>query len=66
MVCWKLACVISYNYRDNNIEECGLEMYFIQNQEYFDKVQTFELVPGGNDKLVTEENKDEYIKWVNL
>ena len=58
----KLACVISYNYRDNNIEEYELEMYFTQDQEYFGKIQSFELVPGGNDKLVTEENKDEYIK----
>lgn len=51
-------------YRDNNIEECGLEMYFTQDQENFGEIQAVDLVPGGADKLVTEENKQEYIKWV--
>ena len=49
-------------YRDNNIEECGLEMYFTQDQENFGEIQAVELVPGGDNKLVTEENKQEYIK----
>ena len=48
--------------RDNDIEECGLEMYFTQDQENFGEIQAVELVPGGGDKLVTEENKQEYIK----
>jgi len=50
------------NYRDNNIEECGLEMYFTQDQENFGEIQAVDLIPGGADKLVTEENKQEYIK----
>ena len=37
-------------------------MYFTQDQENFGKIQTVELLPGGGDKLVTEENKQEYIK----
>ena len=37
-------------------------MYFTQDQEYSGEIQTVELVPGGGDKLVTEENKQEYIK----
>ena len=40
-------------------------MYFTQNQEYFGVIQTVELVPGGDNKLVTEENKQEFIKWAN-
>ena len=55
---------IFHNYRDNNIEECGLEMYFTQDQDNFGQVRTVELVPGGSDKLVTEENKQEFIRWV--
>ena len=39
-------------------------MYFIQDQDNFGEVRTIELVPGGGDKLVTEENKQEFIKWV--
>ena len=50
------------NYRDNNIEESGLERYFTQDQEIFGGRKAVELVPGGADKLVTEENKQEYIK----
>lgn len=37
-------------------------MYFVQDQENFGAIQAKELVPGGADKLVTEENKQEYIK----
>lgn len=50
------------NYRDNNIEECGLEMFFSQDQEHFGKIEPIDLLPGGREKLVTEENKQEYIK----
>lgn len=39
-------------------------MYFSQDQDNFGEVRTIELVPGGSDKLVTEENKQEFIKWV--
>ena len=51
-------------FRDNNIEECGLEMTFAQDYEVLGVVKTHELVPDGNDKIVTEENKLEYIEWV--
>ena len=40
-------------------------MYFTQDQENFGEIQAVELVPGGDNKLVTEENKQEYIKWAN-
>ena len=49
--------------RDNNIEESGLEMRFAWDYEAFGVVKTHELVPNGNDKIVTEENKLEYIEW---
>jgi len=47
--------------RDNNIEECGLEMYFAADFEILGKILNHELKPGGKDILVTEENKEEYI-----
>ena len=50
-------------FRDNNIEECGLEMYFSQDFETLGVIDTHELVPNGSQKLVTEENKMEYIEY---
>ncbi|XP_030072045.1 NEDD4-like E3 ubiquitin-protein ligase WWP1 isoform X3 [Microcaecilia unicolor] len=47
--------------RDNNIEECGLEMYFAVDMEILGKVTSHELKPEGSNVLVTEENKEEYI-----
>ncbi|XP_032813667.2 NEDD4-like E3 ubiquitin-protein ligase WWP2 isoform X2 [Petromyzon marinus] len=47
--------------RDNNIEECGLEMFFSVDMELLGKVSSHDLKPDGSDILVTEENKEEYI-----
>ncbi|KAG8570502.1 hypothetical protein GDO81_011294 [Engystomops pustulosus] len=47
--------------RDNNIEECNLEMYFSVDMEILGKVTSHDLKPGGVNILVTEENKEEYI-----
>ncbi|XP_071593980.1 NEDD4-like E3 ubiquitin-protein ligase WWP1 isoform X1 [Heliangelus exortis] len=47
--------------RDNNIEECNLEMYFCVDMELLGKVTSHELKSGGSNILVTEENKEEYI-----
>ncbi|XP_053716754.1 NEDD4-like E3 ubiquitin-protein ligase WWP1 isoform X1 [Synchiropus splendidus] len=47
--------------RDNNIEECGLEMYFSVDMEILGKISSHDLKPAGADVLVTEENKEEYI-----
>lgn len=52
---------ISLSPRDNNIEECGLEMYFSVDMEILGKVTSHDLKLGGSNILVTEENKDEYI-----
>ncbi|XP_015262187.1 PREDICTED: NEDD4-like E3 ubiquitin-protein ligase WWP2 [Gekko japonicus] len=46
---------------ENNLEECGLELYFIQDMEILGKVTTHELKAGGESIRVTEENKEEYI-----
>jgi len=43
--------------RDNNIEECGLEMFFSVDFELLGEIKPHELKPGGGDIRVTEENK---------
>ncbi|XP_049420799.1 NEDD4-like E3 ubiquitin-protein ligase WWP1 [Epinephelus fuscoguttatus] len=47
--------------RDNNIEECGLEMYFSVDMEILGKITSHDLKADGANVLVTEENKEEYI-----
>ncbi|POI35136.1 hypothetical protein CIB84_001112 [Bambusicola thoracicus] len=47
--------------KENSLEECGLELYFIQDMEILGKVTTHELKEGGESIRVTEENKEEYI-----
>ncbi|XP_078525648.1 NEDD4-like E3 ubiquitin-protein ligase WWP2 isoform X2 [Lissotriton helveticus] len=47
--------------KENNLEECELELYFIQDMEILGKVTTYELKEGGESIRVTEENKEEYI-----
>uniref|UniRef100_A0A1A8L513 E3 ubiquitin-protein ligase n=1 Tax=Nothobranchius pienaari TaxID=704102 RepID=A0A1A8L513_9TELE len=47
--------------RDNNIEECGLEMYFSVDMEILGKITSHDLKPDGANILVMEENKEEYI-----
>lgn len=51
--------------RDNNIEECGLEMFFSVDKEILGEVTTHELKPDGGNIQVTEENKEEYIRSSN-
>ncbi len=46
--------------RDNNIEECGL--FFAVDHKTLGELKTHELVPGGEDVQVTEENKKEYVE----
>ncbi|CAL4080813.1 unnamed protein product, partial [Meganyctiphanes norvegica] len=47
--------------KDNNIEECELEMFFSTDFEVLGKISEVELKPGGADIQVTEENKEEYV-----
>lgn len=51
--------------RENNLEECGVELYFAQDMEILGKVSTHQLKDDGENELVTEENKEEYIRYVN-
>ena len=60
--CW--YCEFNCDYcRDNNVEECNLEMYFTCDSETLGKYESFDLKPGGAEILVTEANKIEYITY---
>ena len=48
-------------YRDNNIEECGLDMEFAVDMELLGKITSHDLKPNGSNIKVTEENKEEYL-----
>ncbi|XP_015672491.1 E3 ubiquitin-protein ligase Itchy homolog [Protobothrops mucrosquamatus] len=50
--------------KENNIEECGLEMYFSVDKEILGEIKSHDLKLNGSNILVTEENKEEYIKLV--
>jgi atrophin-1 interacting protein 5 (WW domain-containing E3 ubiquitin protein ligase 1) len=54
--------------RDNNIDECGLELFFSTDFEILGKVEHHELKPDGDKIQVTEDNKLEYIslmtQWI--
>ncbi|XP_043937716.1 NEDD4-like E3 ubiquitin-protein ligase WWP2 isoform X2 [Protopterus annectens] len=47
--------------KENNLQECELELYFAQDMEILGKLTTHELKEGGENIRVTEENKEEYI-----
>ena len=50
--------------RDNNIEECDLEIYFNATFELLGEAKECELKPGGAEVRVTEENKAEYLELI--
>ncbi|XP_053305483.1 NEDD4-like E3 ubiquitin-protein ligase WWP2 isoform X1 [Spea bombifrons] len=47
--------------KDNNLEECELELYFVQDMEILGEVTSHKLKEGGENIRVTEENKEEFI-----
>lgn len=50
-----------YIHRENDLEECGVELYFAQDMEILGKVTTHQLKNDGENELVTQDNKEEYI-----
>lgn len=47
--------------KENNIEECGLDMEFTVDMELLGKITSHDLKPNGSEIKVTEENKEEYL-----
>lgn len=48
--------------KDNNIDECGLELYFSVDFEILGQVIHHELKEGGDKIRVVDENKEEYMR----
>ena len=57
-----LKCVAQIWLRDNNVEECGLEMYFSVDFELLGQIIHHELKENGDSIKVDETNKEEYIQ----
>ncbi|KAM9301602.1 NEDD4-like E3 ubiquitin-protein ligase WWP2 [Gastrophryne carolinensis] len=47
--------------KENNLEECDLELYFVQDMEILGEVTSHTLKEDGENIRVTEENKEEFI-----
>ncbi|CRL01599.1 CLUMA_CG014414, isoform A [Clunio marinus] len=47
--------------RDNNIDECGLELWFSVDFEVLGQIIHHELKDNGDKEKVSEENKEEYL-----
>lgn len=48
--------------RDNNIEDCALELYFGVDFEILGQVHHHELKENGDVVQVSEQNKEEYLR----
>ncbi|CAG0917564.1 unnamed protein product [Notodromas monacha] len=48
--------------KDNDIDECGLELFFSTDYEQLGELKQHDLKPGGADVKVTETNKEEYVR----
>ncbi|KAI6178218.1 E3 ubiquitin-protein ligase [Aphelenchoides besseyi] len=48
--------------RDNDVDECDMELYFVVDYELLGEVKTHELKEGGTECKVDETNKNEYIE----
>ena len=54
--------LLCFDGRDNDLEECGLELFFSTDFEILGKIEHHELKPGGDEIAVGEDNKQEYIR----
>lgn len=51
--------------REHPIEELGLEMTFSTDDNIFGEIKTIDLKPNGRNIDVTDENKEEYVKYAS-
>uniref|UniRef100_A0A915JTL1 HECT-type E3 ubiquitin transferase n=1 Tax=Romanomermis culicivorax TaxID=13658 RepID=A0A915JTL1_ROMCU len=47
--------------KENNVDDCDLELYFVVDFELLGEIKTHELKENGTNIRVCEENKEEYI-----
>jgi len=50
--------------KKHKLVDLGLELTFTVDIDCFGKGKTIELIPGGSNTVVTDDNKDEYIRSV--
>jgi hypothetical protein len=50
--------------RENPINDCNLGLNFTTNYEVLGKVEEYELKPGGRQIELTDENKQEYLRYL--
>ncbi|UYV69678.1 WWP1 [Cordylochernes scorpioides] len=50
--------------KENNIEECGLELFFSVDFDILGKIHSHELKPKGAEIKLSEENKEEYLRLI--
>ncbi|MCP9261145.1 E3 ubiquitin-protein ligase [Dirofilaria immitis] len=48
--------------KDNNVDECDMELYFVADYELLGEIRTHELKEDGAELKVCEKNKEEYIE----
>ncbi|TKR96458.1 hypothetical protein L596_010472 [Steinernema carpocapsae] len=48
--------------KDNNIDECDMELYFVADYDLLGEIKTHELKENGTNIPVNEANKEEYIE----
>ena len=57
--CFSFVCLK----RENPINDCNLGLNFTTNYEVLGKVEEYELKPGGKQIELTDENKQEYLRF---
>lgn len=48
--------------KENNVDECDMELYFVADYELLGEIRTHELKDGGAEIAVCESNKEEYME----
>ena len=48
--------------RDNDLSEMDIPQFFVVERDKFGKLVHRELKPGGEDEMVTNDNKEEYVR----
>ena len=48
--------------RDTDLSEMDIPQFFVVERDKFGKLLHKELKPGGQDEMVTNDNKEEYVR----
>ena len=56
--------MVTTSSRDNDISEMGIPQTYVVERDRFGKLVHRELKPNGQNEIVTNENKAEYVRYV--